>query len=1276
MAILSHGVLQQHRQENIRKVVLLKKEAEAYHPTWSPHLNDLAARMLHIIHNCHPVDGAGEHQSDNTSEWFFSNIATIERIDACMMIAGETYTLDEACQHLFSKELYELMLHQDKFTFGKSDTCRVTSIQMPQLRRMIQSDDAILGTRPQVVQRVLEVPVQSKEEIETSSGGRRQKFAPNPEQDVRAGTIVEAEITVNGVCQSASLRFEDGKPYLTIQGVKKELPFNLAKTVLCPSCFPVKLVTEALRKHTKWHASPMQRAIVESICGKKPKLQAYKDMLVALVGDKFRVSDHGTFSCKAEDCNRWKQETVGSSNYLDHTLKSKLYPEMTAFGIDTAAVSGCALHLLQTKSKEWLRTTGELFFGVDKKDKKAKQKAGLDKEAKASKKAEATVGTAQADGAITASDMDSEGGTESDMDSDRDSEGGTESDMDTEGGEDDDEDALSLNSESYQYCRKAYEKTDDELSKDQLEARKRLLAVGSLSELDLKSDLKADIDLKSASPNVTLWMKLNGAQRNDAETLQYTPDEWNKFCVSKLADGLTQYMKVFNNGIADGLQCVEALHETPRKKTDIFKAVSGEVYEPGFKESLDQNEYLLGFLDCVYDLKAGSFRSRTPDDRVSKSAPHTSQNVQRYMERCGVNDNDRKMKNKLIDILQKVYPQKNENGIHEVYEFALTDNWTKCLCGDQSMCKDGHKFVQHTGRTRNGKSFLIKLLLFTFGDTDDSTVSGYFASPSMSLCYAEDKANAPMSDLFELNHARVVAFDETAAPGSGKKIQVELLKKRTGNAAKTKAAKKQKEPELIHMAAAGFHFFGQHALELECDPALEERMRTFKYEGYFASSDAKRMAAMQGGMPHEYIFEADSSIDKKETLVEMAPVFMAMLIERWERYYNGVGDDVATWPGATPAGEFPPVPAQVEEWDQIVKVCNNPLTEMFESGDIVLCGSKRARELDNPCDRCDGWTEKGEWTCKHFLRWTSDVQKCLRLGKGDNEKMAMKDVEAASGRYVIEKLSQSVANRVAKGSRLNKVFPAMRFVESLHGNQKQFVDEHQFEDDKALSNATFKPHVLVNNSMTPSPAIGSSGCDRHISVVPPVVKPPAFPSACPAKQQQSLLVAARSAKKQKKLVEEQEVDKEDAKQKNPAEEDDGETTCFLWEHARDTAVDHFVKSLVLWPLEELRQRVSLEYLREEGGISTETYNLTSQGVWRMLHEMVKFIEKELSKSRADPDEDEEGDEISPGLSADALFEDDFTKHYKKVQDDYELDNLDDRASFKKIFVALSRIMNR
>ena len=148
------------------------------------------------------------------------------------------------------------------------------------------------------------------------------------------------------------------------------------------------------------------------------------------------------------------------------------------------------------------------------------------------------------------------------------------------------------------------------------------------------------------------------------------------------------------------------------------------------------------------------------------------------------------------------------------------------------------------------------------------------------------------------------------------------------------------------------------------------------------------------------------------------------------------------------------------------------------------------------------------------------------------------------------------------------------------------------------------------------------------------------------------------------------MDKEDAKQKNPAEEDDGETTCFLWEHARDTAVDHFVKSLVLWPLEELRQRVSLEYLREEGGISTETYNLTSQGVWRMLHEMVKFIEKELSKSRADPDEDEEGDEISPGLSADALFEEVFTEHYNTVQDDYELDDLDDRASFKKIFDAL------
>ena len=156
----------------------------------------------------------------------------------------------------------------------------------------------------------------------------------------------------------------------------------------------------------------------------------------------------------------------------------------------------------------------------------------------------------------------------------------------------------------------------------------------------------------------------------------------------------------------------------------------------------------------------------------------------------------------------------------------------------------------------------------------------------------------------------------------------------------------------------------------------------------------------------------------------------------------------------------------------------------------------------------------------------------------------------------------------------------------------------------------------------------------------------------------------RASKKQKMPVEE--VDKDDAKRKNQAEEDDGDTAGYLWKCARDTAADHFAKSLVLLPLEELRQRVSLDYIRKDGAISTEAYNDVSQGVWGMLHEIVKFVKNELSKWRGSekgsPDDaaTQEADMLLRMTWCSYLARHATTRHWT-----------DDIACFEKIFTALS-----
>ena len=315
-----------------------------------------------------------------------------------------------------------------------------------------------------------------------------------------------------------------------------------------------------------------------------------------------------------------------------------------------------------------------------------------------------------------------------------------------------------------------------------------------------------------------------------------------------------------------------------------------------FERKLDRQVWLVPWIDGVLDLRfSNCFRDCSPKDHITMSLPHNfRRDVLPFLD-CMADHctpEQRSLKEQLVKMLRQIWPQTEDDGDDAqefmVYEFVMS-RLSLMLCGDQNYT--GHNFLLHYGRTRNGKSFMLKLLLFVFGDKDEG---GFFASPNFSILTTPDKANAPAPDNLEVDRARAVCIDEGSAEGG--RMQVAKVKKFTGGAPKDKAAPKHEAPRPVHHDAAGWHVFLNDPktllAEARDDPALsEERLICIPYEAYFAATEQKKATALERG--EQYVFEADKSVDSAEWRTKNAPIFLALLLDIWQKYYTPSG---TKWP--------------------------------------------------------------------------------------------------------------------------------------------------------------------------------------------------------------------------------------------------------------------------------------------------------------------------------------------------------------------------------------------
>ena len=160
----------------------------------------------------------------------------------------------------------------------------------------------------------------------------------------------------------------------------------------------------------------------------------------------------------------------------------------------------------------------------------------------------------------------------------------------------------------------------------------------------------------------------------------------------------------FKNNIMTELMDIYSVKKNPNKNFNI---------------ALDSANYLIGFNNGVYDLNNFEFREGKPDDYISMSVGY-DYNEKHSKKYCD-----------LLKFLDEIQP------IEEDREYMLT-YFSICLIGNLLEL-----FTILSGAGRNGKSKLIELLKYTFGDYFGSVQSQMFTRP-------RPDANAPDPGLLSL----------------------------------------------------------------------------------------------------------------------------------------------------------------------------------------------------------------------------------------------------------------------------------------------------------------------------------------------------------------------------------------------------------------------------------------------------------------------------------------------------------------------------------------------
>ena len=185
-------------------------------------------------------------------------------------------------------------------------------------------------------------------------------------------------------------------------------------------------------------------------------------------------------------------------------------------------------------------------------------------------------------------------------------------------------------------------------------------------------------------------------------------------------------------------------------KSHIMKESMEVFYDRRFKQKLDQNPYIIGWVNGVYDLKRNEFRPGRPEDFVSKTIP---------IEYKEYNESDEEVQT-VIDFLLRVFPD-------ETIRKYFLDTYSDIFVGGNNQ----KKVYMWTGEGDNGKSITQKFFEIMLGELAIKFNTQYFTGKKV----ASGSANPELS-----RAAPPVRHATMEEPDADEQLNIGELKKLSG----------------------------------------------------------------------------------------------------------------------------------------------------------------------------------------------------------------------------------------------------------------------------------------------------------------------------------------------------------------------------------------------------------------------------------------------------------------------------------------------------------------
>lgn len=270
--------------------------------------------------------------------------------------------------------------------------------------------------------------------------------------------------------------------------------------------------------------------------------------------------------------------------------------------------------------------------------------------------------------------------------------------------------------------------------------------------------------------------------------------------------------------------------------------VSAEIYEDDFFDKLDNNKFLLGFNNGIYDLKNGVFRDGKPDDMVHQTVGYDFEEPEK---------DDYELLKKLMQQILFVEDERTH-----YFKYLSTMLYGAYIQG----------FGVAIGEGGNGKSLIISLLCATLGE--------YVARVSSNVLTKDVCGDVANPELSKCNKKRGVICEEA---DRNLKLKINTINALTGcgtfQARSLFSNNTDMDNQMTLMMASNV----LPQFNTEPDSSMERRFNIFEFKSKYTTIESQINE-------DNHIYKANPEYVSKEWITKMRCSFMKYLLEHFQLF--------------------------------------------------------------------------------------------------------------------------------------------------------------------------------------------------------------------------------------------------------------------------------------------------------------------------------------------------------------------------------------------------------